>query len=392
MKSVIKQGFFSFIVTLALFSCNHQKDEAPLLIDNTLQSEAINSALFFDSIGLQRLETPMPKLLVETAILRTYRGWVYQLDGYKAKRLNVFNFKGEYITSVDQASLYEGLFVESQVTDVDVDETGVYVLVSNPSLIINYTHNFMPVDTIRLDFTVHSLRKLPNGGFLLYKTLQAKNQESAAYFHHLLQIDAKGKVVRTYMPFSIPEGPRTYLDMNEPFGQDMSRNVVFTRALNDTLYTFGLDNGVLLGKKRIQLKHPILSEKEFPQMQELVSYISQPENPRPFGLGNYQEDANTLSFVLGQHAKSVFYIQHKESNQVGFGTYIASKEMGGHLPIPLYKEEEHFVAILDENILSRLPIDKGVSDSMQKIYDDVLNNGASYVVYYRTKKNSSSNP
>ena len=85
-------------------------------------------------------------------------------------------------------------------------------------------------------------------------------------------------------------------------------------------------------------------------------------------------------------------MKNKYNDKSSFGLYISVGQGEGILPPPFFKQGETFISVINEDFLSRIPIENVKRATYKKIYDDVLNNGASYVVYYRTKKNSSPNP
>ncbi|TDB65812.1 hypothetical protein [Arundinibacter roseus] len=374
-------GFTSFVM-----ACNTTGNAPELLIDNTSLSNGIDGDIFFEDIELKRLQTPLESLVSETAILVGYEGWVYQLDGYKSRRFNAFNPEGKLIATIDQSLLAEKLHVESQVVDVDVNKTGVYILLSNPNYILSFTHDMQLRDTLRLAFDAHSIKHLPSGDFLIYKTLQADTQESPRYFYHLILTDASGEFKKGLFPFTLPEGARAFVDINFPFGHDLQEQVVFSRTMNDTLYVLSKDLSKIESTRIVQFKNKMLKMEEFPDKSKLVEMMLNPELSRPFGMGNFQEDRHTLSLVLGQNARTVWYVQQQASGKSGIGSFVFSKKQNATFPVPIYKDGSDFMGILEESTLEKLPLAKTASPSIKKVYDDIRNNGASYAVYFKTKK------
>jgi hypothetical protein len=245
--------------------------------------------------------------------------------------------------------------------------------------------------TLPLAFRARNFKILPNKDLIFYKTLDAEEGESSDYFYHLIRTDPSGKFIEGREPFTIPEGPRVYIDLNYPLGS-YGQYVTYNKPFCDTVFVINNSLSTFHDKIKVGLKHKVLDKQEHNKSEMFSKIQSDRDLNNPLGFGRLTADDHSLSFSLAQNNERTIYVKNKYNDKSSFGLYVSISQGEGILPPPYFKQGETFISMVNEDFLSRIPIENIKGSTYKKIYDDVLNNGASYVVYYRTKKNSSSNP
>lgn len=312
-------------------------------------------------------------------------------DAFKSGKLCIYDRERQSYKIIDSEILFDMFYKETKIVDFETTPESVLVLTKNPSHLLVYDLEMNLQKTLPLAFRARNFKILPNNDLIFYKTLDAEEGESSDYFYHLIRTDPTGKFIEGRYPFTIPEGQRVYIDLNYPLG-NYGQYVSYNKTFSDTVFVISNSLSTFHDKIVVGLKHKVLDKQEYNKPEMFNKIQSDRDLHNPLGLVNFIADDHSLSFSLAQNNEKTIYMKNKYNDKSSFGLYISVGQGEGILPPPFFKQGETFISVINEDFLSRIPIENVKRATYKKIYDDVLNNGASYVVYYRTKKNSSPNP
>ena len=125
----------------------------------------------------------------------TFHDKYYIVDQSASRTVVSFNKDGHPMTRYGQVGQAPGEYVYPW--DLDVDETGVYILDTNSKKVIHYTEDGRLVNEQRISFHADACKRLKNGGFMFNLTPDGTRMPSLVYTDSLMHI------VRQVLPYHI---------------------------------------------------------------------------------------------------------------------------------------------------------------------------------------------
>lgn len=373
-----------FVCLLFAFSCGTHSEETAEQSNKIHVSKTLNSfktSEWFKNIVIQELFSPSPKKLTITNTVKLIRNsGMYALLGRNPQNiLSVYNDNLGLLFSINETILYDLFKSKIEISDFDVYDGKVYVLLKFPSKIISFSNDGKILSEINLDFRASRFKILESKRIIFHKTFDANDKEPTDFFNHILVTDVEGKFLSGFERFVIPTGSRVYMDVEEPFGVDVNKNVTYSQTFNDTIQKFDFngnrEHSVVLG-----LMKDMVTTGKNNSIEDIFTLISDPKNDKAFGISHFRESKSYLSFKYGYKTRTAMYFMNKLKNE-NVGTFSLFDDLRkGYLPLPLYEDEEHFYGIIDDTSLEYLPIDeKSVSPYYQDIYKSVINGEKTYI-------------
>lgn len=154
----------------------------------------------------------------------TFHDKYYIVDQSASRTVVSFNKDGHPMTRYGQVGQAPGEYVFPW--DMDVDETGVYILDTNSKKVIHYTEDGRLVNEQRIPFHADACKRLKNGGFLFNLTPDGTRMPSLVYTDSLMHI------VRQVLPYQ--EGYVGGYSTSDIFRKGGSE-ISFYRSPSDTL-------------------------------------------------------------------------------------------------------------------------------------------------------------
>jgi len=191
-------GFFVFLLVFLMASCA-KKPANDQVIELSLK-EIVQSDLPFQIERIIPLETRDDNLIsMRLKVRKSPNGFLVKDEeprgGNTKSGIYHFDDKGGYLGEV--VSIGEGPGEIPNVVDFIVDDDKVEVLVSNggQTLIEAFSRSGEKLSSKKLDLLADAFYKRPNGNYLFYGGYNAPIVQN-----RLLEADAHGKVIKTYLP------------------------------------------------------------------------------------------------------------------------------------------------------------------------------------------------
>ena len=384
--SILKYSILVICIIWAwCWGCTTPRDEDRLYVENELNSPSIPFEDYFDSLQLTRLEFSTKCIQNEVSKVQWQGNLLFMLDAYRSGSLCVFNKESKSYWSLSTETLFDIYFKETRVVDFEALSDSFVVLTKNPSTLMIYDMDFKLIRTIPLKFRARNFRILPSKDYIFYKTLDTEEGETADFFYHLIRTDPDGNFIEGTEPFTIPLGPRTYMDLSSPLGRHNDL-ITYTKPFSDTVTVIRNSLSVPNMKFVVDLKHKVLEAPELNNAEIYAKINSDPEQKNPIGISYFILDNEGASLMLSQNHRKTFFIKNFNTHKSQFGLYLKVGNDEGFLPPAFFKQGDTYISILNEDTLSQIPIEKAEGSTYQQLYEEILEKGATYVAFFKLKK------
>jgi hypothetical protein len=222
------------MIAILFISCGNERANSPdnvLSIDYRLNSR-IRLSEFVNEMTIVPLETSDSCLIGEITKIRLFDNKVYLLD-MLSNSVFVYDISGKFVNGLNEAGQGPGEYI--RITDLAVNEKGIYVLDISSHKINHYGFDFNFIDEIKIQ-TVGSSFMMNHTDFWIYNepTLQAND-------YQLTQINEKGIAVAGFFPRkTIPA--RSYYSASSNVFQKNGGTLYFSPRYANEIYEMTNDN------------------------------------------------------------------------------------------------------------------------------------------------------